>query len=204
MTDPTRRVGLLGGTFDPIHLGHLVVAEHLLVQRGLDEVRLLVAGNPWMKDRTVTEASVRVELARLAVEDVEGIEVDDHEATRDAVGPGRATYTADTLADLSAREPGVAWEFCVGADAANDLHRWSRVEQVLALATVVVVDRPGSVLAPDAAVVDRLVHLPVPALDISSTALRRRYASGGATRFLVPPSVHHRILQLGLYRDGHG
>ncbi len=195
----SRRIGLLGGTFDPVHIGHLVVAEHLLVGRGLDEVRLLVAGDPWMKDREVTDASTRVGLARLAVDGLDGIEVDDRETRR----PG-ATYTADTLADLLAEEPDTAFEFCVGADAANNLHRWERHAEVLDLATVVVVARPGSPLRVDPSVAQRLVRLDVPAIEVSSTDLRRRYATGQATRFLVPPSAHRRIEELGLYRAGHG
>ncbi len=199
MIAAARRVGLLGGTFDPVHLAHLVVAEHLLVGRGLDEVRLLVAGDPWMKDRDITPATVRVELAKLAVEGLDGIEVDDRETRR--TGP---TFTADTLAELHHEEPGTTFEFCLGTDAANNLHRWERHDDVLALATVVVVARPGSDLHPDAAVAGRLVHLSVPALEISSTELRRRYRQGEATRFLVPPSVHRRIGDLGLYGAEHG
>ncbi len=192
---PPRRVGLLGGTFDPIHVGHLVVAEHFLVGRGLDEVRLLVAGDPWMKDRDVTAPAVRVELARLAVADLAGIEVADREARRD--GP---TYTVETVLELADEEPGTHWEFCVGADAAHAQHEWRHVGELLDRVTMVVVDRPGSDLRPDPLVADRLVRLEVPALDVSSTELRRRYAEGEAARFLVPPSAHHRILELGLYR----
>lgn len=199
MTDAvTRRVGLLGGTFDPVHLGHLVVAEHLRVGLQLDEVRLLVAGAPWMKDR-VSPADVRVAMAQAAVEGVEGLVVDDRECRRN--GP---TFTADTLEALHEESPETEWFFCIGADAAAGLHHWQRYARVLELATVVVVDRPGVEGHPAAAVFDRLQHLAVPALDISSSDIRARVANGEATRFLVPLSVHRQIERSGLYRAAHG
>lgn len=200
-TDTTRprRVGLLGGTFDPVHLGHLVVAEHLLVAMDCDEVRLLVAGAPWMKGE-VTDAAIRVELARLAVDGIDGIVVDDRETRRD--GP---TYTADTLAELHAEEPDTEWLFCLGADAASRLHRWERVDEALRLATFVVVERPDATpAAVDPSLADRLRDLQVPSLQISSTDLRARFRDGRPTRFLVPPSVQRRIVERGLYGAAHG
>jgi nicotinate-nucleotide adenylyltransferase len=193
-----RRVGLVGGTFDPVHLGHLVVAEHLLVGRALDEVRLLVAGAPWMKG-AVTDAVARVALAQAAVAGLDGLVVDDRECRRD--GP---TYTADTLAELHEQEPDTQWVFCLGADAAASLHLWSRVQEVLSLAEVVVVARPGHPLVLDPSVADRVTKLEVPALAISSTDIRRRVVAGEAVRFLVPPSVHHQIQQRRLYLADHG
>lgn len=200
-SDPSvarRRVGLLGGTFDPVHLGHLVVAEHLRVAFDLAEVRLLVAGAPWMKGE-VTDADVRLDLARAAVDDVEGIVVDDRECRRD--GP---TYTVDTLTELHLEEPGTQWFFVLGADAAAQLHRWERIDEVLELATVVVVDRPGQHAPLHPSVADRVARLEVPGLDISSTDIRRRVAQQQATRFLVPLSVHRQIVERGLYVAAHG
>ncbi len=191
-------IGLLGGTFDPVHVGHLVVAEHLRIAYDLDEVRLVVAGDPWMKSAEAS-GEARVELARLAVYGAPGLVVDDREVHR----PG-PTFTADTLAELADEYPDAEFVFAVGSDAAASLHRWERWSEVLDRARVVVVTRPGEHPRPAPEVADRLEHLEVPAVDISSTELRRRYAAGAATRFLVPPSTDRRIREAGLYGAAHG
>lgn len=188
-----RRVGLLGGTFDPPHVGHLVVAEWARVELGLEEVRLLVAGDPWMK-ATESAAADRVALVHAAVGAEVGLSVDDREVRR-----GGPTYTADTLAQLRAEEPDVEWHFLLGADAAVALPEWERGEEALARATFVVVTRPGHRLEAAPAAVRALPRLEAPGLDISSTQLRRRYREGGPTRFQVPPAVDDLVRDLGLY-----
>jgi nicotinate-nucleotide adenylyltransferase len=188
-----RRIGLLGGTFDPPHVGHLVVAECARVELELEEVRLLVAGDPWMKS-TVSPAEDRVAMVRAAVADEPGLAVDDREVLRD--GP---TYTAETLAELRAEEPDVEWCFLLGRDAAGRIPEWERGDEALSLARFVVLTRPG----PDHdGLEDRigtLEHIEVPELAISSTDLRRRYRDGGATRFQVPPAVDDLVRARGLY-----
>jgi nicotinate-nucleotide adenylyltransferase len=188
-----RRIGLLGGTFDPPHVGHLVVAECARVELELDQVRLLVAGDPWMKS-TESSARDRVALVRAAVQGAPGIEVDDREVRR-----GGPTYTADTLAELTDEEPDVAWHFLLGVDAAVELPRWERGAEALALATFVVVTRPGHGVEEATEQVRALPQLAVPELDISSTELRQRYREGGPTRFQVPPQVDDLVRDLGLY-----
>lgn len=189
-----RRTGLLGGTFDPPHLGHLVVAECARVELPLDEVRLLVAGEPWMKGDAPTPAADRVALAEAAVADDAHLTVDTREVER--VGP---TYTADTLAELAAEEPDTEWFFLLGEDAAATLPRWGRIEEAFALATFVVVTRPGHPAPPAHALPERVVHLEVPGLEVSSTQLRERYAAGCATRYLVPDAVDAAVRARGLY-----
>lgn len=188
-----RRIGLLGGTFDPPHLGHLVAAECARVELGLDEVRLLIAGDPWMKS-TVSSAEDRIALLRAAVDGASGLVVDDREVRRN--GP---TYTAETLEELRAEEPDVAWCFLLGQDAARAIPGWIRGDDALAQARFVVLTRPGHELdeAPDR--VRALEHLEVPGLAISSTDLRRRYRDGAATRFQVPPAVDDLVRERGLY-----
>jgi nicotinate-nucleotide adenylyltransferase len=187
-----RRVGLLGGTFDPPHVGHLVAAECARVELELDEVRLLVAGDPWMKS-TVSPAEDRVAMARAAVAGEPRLSVDDREVRR-----GGQTYTAETLEELRAEEPDVEWCFLVGQDAAAAIPRWERSEAALALARFVVLTRPGhDASAPPA--VRALEHLEIPELAVSSTDLRRRYGEGGATRFQVPPAVDDLVRERGLY-----
>lgn len=194
----SRRVGLLGGTFDPPHLGHLVVAECARVELGLDEVRFLVAGDPWMKDH-ITPAPVRVRLAEAAVADDPHLRVDDRETRRD--GP---TFTADTLEELVEEEPDTHWFFLIGADAASAFDRWQRVEAAFALATFVVVPRPGHDVEVPAAFAARVEHLAVPLVEVSSSDLRDRYRSGHATRYLVPDAVDAAVRAGGLYGGEDG
>ena len=194
----TRRVGLLGGTFDPPHLGHLVVAECARVELELDEVRLLVAGDPYQKSTTSTSEH-RLAMVRAAVADDEHLTVDARELDRS--GP---TYTADTLAELTAEVPDTRWFFILGEDAAAGLSTWERVEEAFALATFVVVTRPGDA-APDAATLpDEIVHLEIPQLEVSSTELRERFAARRATRYLVPLAVDAYARAHGLYGDDDG
>ena len=189
-----RRLGLLGGTFDPPHLGHLVVAECARVELPLDEVRLLVAGEPWMKASAPTPAADRVRLTEAAVAGDPHLIVDTREVRR--TGP---TYTADTLGELRAEEPDAELFFLLGEDAAAGLPRWHRIDEAFELATFVIVTRPGHPAPPAAALPDRVVHLEVPQLEVSSTQLRRRYAARLGTRYLVPDAVETTIRELGLY-----
>ncbi len=189
------RVGLLGGTFDPVHHGHLVVAQAALDILELDEVRLLVAGDPWQKEPR-TPAAVRVELARLAAAEHDELEVDDRECRRD--GP---TYTYDTLAELVAEDPYAELTFLLGADAAARMSTWYRADDVLALARFVVVNRPGHDLP---ALPVGVEVLEVPPLDISSTQLRRLASGGRSLRYLVPEPVRRRIGEYGLYGPADG
>lgn len=184
-----RRVGLLGGTFDPPHVGHLVVAECARVELRLDEVRFLVARDPWMKS-TSAAPEHRLAMVRAAVGDDRYFAVDDRELRRR--GP---TYTADTLAQLVTEEPDTRWVFLLGADAAAALDRWERIDEAEQLAEFVCVTRPGHEVPARAG----LGRVDVPALEISSTDLRRRVAEGRAVRHLTPPSVDAYIRQHALY-----
>lgn len=190
----TRRVGLLGGTFDPPHLGHLVVAECARVELELDEVRLLVAGEPWMKDSAPTPAPVRAAMVTAAVAQDDHLVVDDREVHRE--GP---TYTADTLAELHDEQPDIDWWFVLGEDAASGLSRWSRIDDALELATFVVVTRPGVNSPVPGWLRSKLVHLQIPQLEVSSTQLRERFAAGLATRYLVPDAVDRFVRTRRLY-----
>lgn len=193
-----RRVGLLGGTFDPPHLGHLVVAECARVELVLDEVRLLVASDPYQKGTTSPTAD-RVAMVEAAVAEDDHLGIDLIELERE--GP---TYTADTLAALTAREPDVDWYFVLGEDAAAGLSTWHRIEEAFALATFVVVTRPGDE-APDPATLPRaVVHLEIPQLEVSSTQLRERFAEGRATRYLVPIGVDAYVRDHALYGGADG
>lgn len=191
------RIGLLGGTFDPPHLGHLVAAETARDVLGLDEVRLLVAGRPWMKGDE-TPAEHRVAMARAAVADDAHLSVDDREAHRD--GP---TYTIDTLTTLHEEQPDVGWVFLLGADAAGSLPDWHRADEAVAMAEWAVVGRPGAPW-PTHHLADRLQRVDMPQIGISSTDLRDRVASGRSIRYLVPAAVEAHVREHRLYVPADG
>lgn len=191
------RIGLLGGTFDPPHLGHLVAAEAAREVLGLDEVRLLVAGRPWMKGDE-TPARHRVAMARAAVADDPNLAVDDREAHRDG-----QTYTVDTLLELRDERPDVAWTFLLGTDAAASLPDWHRGAEAVALADWAVVQRPGAPW-PTHHLADRLQRVEIPQIGISSTDLRARVAAGRSIRYLVPAGVEAHVREHRLYGPADG
>ena len=195
---PSRRVGLLGGTFDPPHVAHLVVAVEVREALELDEVRLVVANDPWQKSalRQVTPAGTRLRMTRAAVVGVPGLVVSDVE-----VRVGGPSYTAQTLRLLREREPDTERLLILGADAAARLDTWRDAADLFDSCTLVVVDRPGTPvrvpLPPGAAPAERVE---VTSLDVSSTDLRRRARAGRSIRFLVPDPVARIVEREGLYR----
>ena len=197
-------IGILGGTFDPPHIAHMVVAEAAYRLLGLDQVRFIPAGAPWQKaGGGVTPARCRWEMTAAAVSGAPYLAADDREVAR----PGY-TYTIDTLAELAEedRAGGGSGEppvLILGADAAFRLPSWRRADEVLASARIAVAPRPGTPReAVEEAVGGRaeVVWLDVPPLGVSGTALRRRAAAGGSLRFLVPPPVLDYIERCRLYR----
>ncbi len=188
------RIGVFGGTFDPIHVGHLVTAVNVRHDLGLDRVLLVVANDPWQKaSLPVSPAVHRLAMVEAAVADVEGIEASALEIDR-----GGCSYTADTLAELRQRRPGAELFVVLGSDAAAVLETWERVEEVRAMATLVVVIRPGAeALVPPAGWDHRVVE--VPRLEVSSTDLRARVGDGRPLDWLVTEPVVHLIRALGLY-----
>ncbi|MCU0311164.1 MAG: nicotinate-nucleotide adenylyltransferase [Acidimicrobiales bacterium] len=195
MAQDTARVGILGGTFDPPHIGHLATAVEVRDVLHLDEVRLVVANEPWQKvgSRPVTPAADRLALVEAAVGPLVGVVASGLEVER-----GGPTYTVDTLLALRAAEPGTEWFVIVGADAAAGLPTWERADELAALATFVLVDRPGLPSPPPPAGW-RFVHVSVPRLDVSSSELRDRVASGRPLDVLVPPAVIAEIDRRRLY-----
>lgn len=191
-----RRVGVLGGTFDPIHVGHLVAASEVRSQLALDVVLLVVAAQPWQKTgtRALTPATDRLALVQAAVADVDGLEASSLEIDR-GQGP---TYTADTLAAMPDDDE---LFLVVGADVANLLDTWVRPEEIRARATLVVVDRPGTSVHHDELRADgwRVETVHIPLLEVSSSDLRQRLAAGRPIDFLVPPGAVREIEKRGLY-----
>jgi len=195
------RLGGFGGTFDPPHVGHLVVAVNVRHALELDRVLLVVANDPWQKrgTRTVSPARDRLAMVEAAVGDVDGLEASSIEIDR-----GGSSYTADTLAVLRATNPAIELFLIVGSDAARGLLTWDRVDEVRDLATAVVVTRPDGDDPPDT--VEplpgwRWVEVQTPRLEVSSTDLRERVVDGRPLDYLLTPSVIACIEERGLYRD---
>lgn len=189
------RTGILGGTFDPIHIAHLHAGEVALHQAVLDRVLYMPAGSPWQKShREVTPGAQRLEMTRAAVDGIDGFDVDDREVLRD--GP---TYTAETLDSFP---PDEELFLILGADAASRLRTWERYEDVLARVTVLVVPRPGtdSTLVIDQ--VPEAVLLDMAALDVSGTEIRSMAREDRPFRFLVTHPVHRYIMENRLYAQG--
>ncbi len=191
-----RRIGVLGGTFDPPHVGHLVTAVNVRHLLDLDVVLMVVANEPWQKvgSRVITPASHRLDLVSAAVRDVEGVEASDIEVRR-----GGPSYSVDTMTQLRAEHPRAELFLILGADAAAELHTWRRPAELAASCRLVVVDRPGAVTRlPEG--FDGL-RVEVPRLEVSSTDLRARAVDGRPLRFLVPDQVISLVRDLDLYRD---
>ena len=194
------RLGLFGGTFDPIHLGHLVLAEQCREACELDVLWFVVAGSPPHKMGERTPLAHRLEMARIAVAGHSAFEVSEIEASR----PG-PHYSVETLAAVRQERPNDELFFLIGADSLRDLPTWRQPEEIARTATIVVVNRPGIDLEATSAPPDfgpgafplRMVN--VPPIGIASHDLRRRLAAGKSVRYLVPRGVEAYIEANQLY-----
>ncbi len=190
------RVGIMGGTFDPIHHGHLVAASEVAALFDLDEVVFVPTGDPWQKTgREVSTAEHRYLMAVIATASnprfwVSRVDID-------RPGP---TYTVDTVRDIAALYPDAELFFITGADALGQILSWKDSEELLSMARFVGVTRPGYVLTDDHLPRDSVTLLDVPALAISSTDCRARVAVGNPVWYLVPDGVVQYINKHRLYR----
>lgn len=192
---------MLGGTFDPVHIGHLVAALDVRHDLRLDRMLLVPANAPWQKvgERAITPIEDRVAMLRAAIAGVEGLEVSTIDVDR-----GGPTYSADTLADVAREVPGAEVYLVVGADVAADLYTWARTDEVKSLATLAVVARARVKPDLEALRLDGWTceRVDVPALDVSSSMIRRRVAEGRPIDFLVPAGAIHCIRERRLYARG--
>jgi nicotinate-nucleotide adenylyltransferase len=190
-----RRIGLFGGTFDPVHVAHLALARSARDDLQLDEVRWVPAGRPWQKSRQITDGRHREAMVRLAIEGEPKMTLDRTELERE--GP---SYTLDTVRELQAKEPGATWFLVIGQDQYAGLHTWTNWQELLSRVVLAVANRPGP-LPPVAPEVLRFPHQSVPLamLDVSATEIRRRAAAGQEIASLVPAAVARYIESHGLY-----
>ncbi len=198
--DMGERIGIFGGTFDPIHVGHLVAAVNARHALALDRVIMMVANIPWQKAgvRAVSTAEDRLALVEAAVGGVPGLEAGSLEIER-----GGESYTADTLAAMSAKNPDDELFLIIGWDVAPVLTTWEKWEEVQRLATLVVVNRPD--YPPPRALEEagwRVAEVKVPNLEISSSDLRARAADGRPLDYLIPEAGVRCIRSRGMYAGG--
>ena len=216
-----RKIGIMGGTFDPIHNGHLWIAEHARREYGLSELWFLPAGDPYFKaGKQVTPAKLRLQMTELAVSELPYAMCMDTEVRRS--GP---TYTADTLREFHKREPEAAFYFIIGADSLFQLEKWHEPEALMRLSVILCAGRPAAGGAPVSAETKRpdrgnevfaeadrlnqkyknagcdirLIHCEK--LDISSTMIRKAVSLGQDISALVPEAVAAFIKKQGLYRE---
>ncbi|NIM71944.1 MAG: nicotinate-nucleotide adenylyltransferase [Gammaproteobacteria bacterium] len=208
-------IGILGGTFDPVHCGHLRLALEVRDLLSLASVRLLPAPNPRLRDAPRADVSLRLQMLEAAVEGEPGLEVDARELERE--GP---TYTVDSLQSFRREFPDAPIVFIVGMDSLRRLDRWHRWQEFTSLAHLAVADRPGGSLPGTGPVADLLAahrcddpatlmakpagHIMIcspPLLDISATRIRALVAEGRSIRFLVPDKVIELINRTRCYAD---
>ncbi|HYJ74818.1 MAG TPA: nicotinate-nucleotide adenylyltransferase [Kineosporiaceae bacterium] len=190
------RLGVMGGTFDPVHHGHLVAASEVAAVYDLDEVVFVPTGQPWQKsDREVSPAEHRYLMTVIATASNPRFTVS--RVDIDRPGP---TYTIDTLRDLSGERPGTELYFITGADALEQILSWKDSDELFDLAHFVGVTRPGHRLDGSGLPPDRVSLMEVPAMAISSTACRARVVAGLPVWYLVPDGVVQYIAKHRLYR----
>jgi nicotinate-nucleotide adenylyltransferase len=201
------RIGIFGGTFDPVHLGHLILAEQCREQGRLDQVWFIPAAAPPHKlDRTVAPFERRVEMLRFALAGNPAFQI--NELEKDRAGP---SYTVDTLTELRRQQPDHDYFLLIGTDTMADLPTWREPGRIVQMAGLLIWQRPGhppqttdqlrcALRLPDQVEI-RLQVVDGPLIDISSSDLRRRAALGRTIRYLVPRGVEQYIVEKRLYRD---
>lgn len=195
-----RKIGLLGGSFDPVHLAHIALAEAARRHLGLDEVELIPAADPWQRAPLAATPEQRLHMLRLAIASRDGLSINPVEIRR-----GGKTYTLDTLKELPA---GAEYYWILGADQLANFCSWRGWRDIADMVRLVVAQRPGAALAPPgplashlAAAGRRLVELPFQPMPISASEIRRRLASGGGVSEMLDSDVARYIRDSGLYRD---
>ncbi|HIW88440.1 MAG TPA: nicotinate-nucleotide adenylyltransferase [Candidatus Ligilactobacillus excrementipullorum] len=190
---PKKRVGLMGGTFNPVHNGHLIVADQVASQLGLDQVVFLPDNLPPHVDKKeAIAAKDRVKMVRMAIAGNEKFTLDTLEVDR-----GGVSYTYDTIKELKARHPDVDYYFIIGGDMVEYLPKWNRIDELVKMVKFVGVKRTGAKMNSKYPI----LWVDVPTIDISSTLIRNKIKQGCSIRYLVPDAVAEYLKEEGLYRD---
>jgi nicotinate-nucleotide adenylyltransferase len=194
-----RRTGLMGGTFDPVHYGHLLAAEAAREAANLEEVWFIPTFVPPHKAQPGTDAQTRVAMLQTALADIPGFRVEDVELVRQGV-----SYTIDTVSELTARHPGHSFYWIVGSDMVNDLPGWCRSEELAEKVTFIGLERPGTAVEESGLpsyIRRKLLRASMPPIGISSTDIRRRCKEGRSARFMMPDPVYEWIRRNHLYES---
>ncbi|MBA3378126.1 MAG: nicotinate (nicotinamide) nucleotide adenylyltransferase [Chloroflexia bacterium] len=197
MTAP-HRIGLFGGSFNPVHLGHLTMAEHARAQLDLDQVLLAPAGNPPHKaGQRLAPVTDRLEMVRLAIADNDALVASDLDVTH-----SEPSFTWSLLERLRAAHPAAELWFLMGGDSLADFQSWARPDRILELARLAVVERPGFIVNVNCGdrLMERVDHVEAPLSTISSTDIRDRIRAQTTVRYLIPEAVRAYIDREGLYR----
>ncbi len=198
------RIGILGGTFDPVHVGHIFVAEEARIRLSLDLVLFVVAGNPWLKvERVISPSEHRIEMVRLSIAKHKQFDISTVEVER-----GGPSYTVDTLDELRSTTGENEYYLILGRDSFTELPLWKEPERIVEICKLVVVPRIGTNLPELREVAARIrglsgenvVTLDSPMIGISSSGIRERVARGLPIDYLVPGEVEKYIVAHGLYR----
>jgi nicotinate-nucleotide adenylyltransferase len=190
------RVGVFGGSFDPVHFAHLILAEQCREQAALDRVLFVLAPRPPHKlDKAITAYRHRREMLELAIAGYPVFQISDLE--RDRTGP---SYTVDTLHELQNQQPADEFFLIIGSDSLRDLPSWREPAEIAKLATLLVVDRPDAPAPAELPIYFRMQRIASPLMEISSTDIRQRVQAGRSIRYLTPRAVECYIEAHGLYR----
>lgn len=192
------RIGLFGGSFNPVHIGHLIMAEQARAQLNLDRVLMAPAGNPPHKaGQRLAPISDRMEMIRLAIAGNDSLVSSDLDANQ-----AKPSFTWSLLERLRDAQPASDVWFIMGGDSLADFHTWARPERIVELARLAVVERPGFTvnLDRDHRLVDHVDHIEAPLCAVSSTDIRNRIGAQTSVRYLTPDAVREFIERAGLYR----
>ena len=185
-----KKVGILGGTFNPPHIGHLMMANEAYHALELDEVRFMPNAIPPHKKAEGATDEQRQKMVEIAIADVPYFEMEMYELEQ-----GGTSYTCDTMEALTKREPDVEFYFIIGGDSIDDLHKWYCVDKLVRYVKFIGLNRPGSEAKTDYPI--KMVE--APEINLSSTIIRERLANGGTVRYLIPKQVEAFIRKEGLY-----
>ncbi|CAM2834312.1 nicotinate-nucleotide adenylyltransferase [Paenibacillus sediminis] len=191
------KVGIMGGTFDPIHIGHLLAAESARDSYQLDEVWFMPSHIPPHKEAAGAAGKQRLEMVTIAIQNHPSFRLLDIEIAR-----GGVSYTIDTIRELKKQYEHIDFHFIIGADMVNYLPKWAKIEELIELVTFIGLQRPGTELELDelpSFIRDKVLLAEMPLIDISSSLIRDRIANGRSIRYMVPKDVHEYIVRSGLY-----
>ncbi|NWL86964.1 MULTISPECIES: nicotinate-nucleotide adenylyltransferase [unclassified Paenibacillus] len=192
-----RKVGIMGGAFDPIHLGHLLAAEAAREQYALDEVWFMPSHIPPHKSKSGVSGEERLEMVAAAIRNHADFKTLDIELKR-----GGVSYTIDTIRELKQLHPELDFYFIIGADMVNYLPKWEGIEELASMLHFIGLQRPGSFLELDlmpSFIQDTVLLADMPLVDISSSLIRKRSAAGHSIRYMVTEEVYEYIIRSGLY-----